>query len=256
MRVNGRIRRDGMTLVEVLTATAVVALLIGLLVPGLSSAREAARSAVCASNLRQMSLAATAYAMEGEERYPLAQWFEIGEGGSVSTAWDFTTEVVWGEGMTVKPGLLWGYLDDGAAEGALGVQQCPSFDGAANWLADPHTGYNYNTSYIGRGRGETQETPARLAEVGSPSATALFGDGGWAGGANKFMRSPIASAFDAGFSNSSRYAGTQAYRHSGGTMVAWCDGAVVRRVERWDEMAQVVDGTGFLGEENELYDLD
>ncbi|MCW5777096.1 MAG: prepilin-type N-terminal cleavage/methylation domain-containing protein [Phycisphaeraceae bacterium] len=56
--------RRGFTLVELLVVIAVVALLIGLLLPALAGAREAARGAVCLSNLRQMYLACRIYADE------------------------------------------------------------------------------------------------------------------------------------------------------------------------------------------------
>jgi len=54
-------RRRGFTMIELLTAAAVVGLLIALLLPALQSAREAARRAHCASNLRQLGIALHGY---------------------------------------------------------------------------------------------------------------------------------------------------------------------------------------------------
>jgi len=51
----------GLTLVELLVVVAVVASLIGMLLPALQAARESARVAWCGNNLRQVALAAVAY---------------------------------------------------------------------------------------------------------------------------------------------------------------------------------------------------
>ncbi|MFI4916790.1 MAG: type II secretion system protein, partial [Phycisphaerales bacterium JB060] len=54
--------RRGFTLIEVLVVTAVVGTLVGLMLPALSGARDVARGAVCASNVRQLGIAWTMYA--------------------------------------------------------------------------------------------------------------------------------------------------------------------------------------------------
>lgn len=61
------IGRSGFTLVELLVVIAVIALLIGVLLPALGGARAASQGAVSLSNMRQMATAWTTYAFDSRD---------------------------------------------------------------------------------------------------------------------------------------------------------------------------------------------
>ena len=245
------------TLVELLTVIAIIALLIALLMPAIKGVRDQARSVVCLSNLRQMVIAAAVYIEINETRYPTAYWNHAPEPNVfVNENWDYRVTIDWNTGgtKTITTGLLW------SGGVASRIQQCPVFKGSSNTIvAEPHTGYNYNTSYIGHGQGEAIPAPAKATLVRRPFKCALFGDGQWRAGANKFMRAPWPNPGDAGFFG--RYAGTQGFRHRRRTNVAFCDGHAESRESLHtdtspSEQQEIADGTGFLSADNSMYDLD
>jgi prepilin-type processing-associated H-X9-DG protein len=97
----------------------------------------------------------------------------------------------------------------------------------------------------------------RMKQIESPSKTAIFGDGQYKGGANKFMRAPFDSPGDESFNG--RTAGTQGFRHLGTTNVAFCDGHAESLAERFTETddfngaSNIGEGTGFLSPDNSMY---
>ncbi len=257
--------QKGFSLVETLVVVSTTALLLGMLLPSLQTARQQAQTTVCLSNLRQMATAAHSYSAAYDEHYPLA-YYNRQEGDVVrSYAWDFTTWKEWSgsNGTThVRTGLLW------MGQAVEKVQQCPTFKGTSNTAADPYTGYNYNTSYIGLIDTLSPVDSAKVTDVGRPAETALFGDGQCpTGGANKYMRAPFSHPGDTLLPDSARYAGAQGYRHMGRTNVAFCDG----HVGPWSKIFTKTDSTGkkildahngagdvqvgFLSADNSLYDL-
>lgn len=250
--------REGFTLVELLAVVGIVSLLIGLLLPAMGRARAQSKSVACQSNLRQMMLATQMYQQNNAGRFPLATYFVYRPPVRVEYNWDYIRTRDTSTGQTrIEPGTLWW------GNATSRVQQCPTFDGrSVGYTDDPHTGYNYNTSYVGREMtvsGQIPVPPARASQVRRPSQTAVFGDGQYSAGANKFMRSPFPTAGES--LTTGRWGGTQGFRHRGRTNVAFADGHVESQAERFTntlpfEMTKVGPGTGFLSPDNSMYDLE
>lgn len=63
--------RCGFTLVELLVVISIIALLIAILLPALASARKSALRVKCLSQIRQVYLGASLYAMDFKDTYPI-----------------------------------------------------------------------------------------------------------------------------------------------------------------------------------------
>ncbi|MEM7682154.1 MAG: prepilin-type N-terminal cleavage/methylation domain-containing protein [Planctomycetota bacterium] len=111
-------RTHAFTLIELLVVIAIIALLIGILLPVLSSAREAARTTVCQSSMRQTGIAFQAYS---EDNGGLLPW------GYVDFAVDADNATDW---MTTISGYITGtegdYAGLDAGEENSSIYVCPS----------------------------------------------------------------------------------------------------------------------------------
>ncbi|MHC5000810.1 MAG: prepilin-type N-terminal cleavage/methylation domain-containing protein [Planctomycetota bacterium] len=256
--------KKGFTLIELLVVIGIIALLASILMPALAKARQQGKSAICRSNLHQVFVAAQCYAMNNDDYYPPAYLPDPDPMDSLmmNPAWDFVSIKDWDTGtLSVEPGILW--------EGEMidEIQQCPSFKGQPN-AQQVFSGYNYNVSFIGYGQGlggPSDKKTARASEVSNGALNAIFGDGQYYDGGNKYMRSPFPHDDD---QFSARAAGTQGYRHSNKTNVAWCDGHVSSQKEIYTEtipsqqelilqynLENPNNKVGFLSPDNSSYDL-
>ncbi|HEY4328205.1 MAG TPA: type II secretion system protein [Phycisphaerae bacterium] len=244
-----RCLRRAFTLIEILVVVAIVGILVAILLPSLSSAKERANAAKCLSNLHHLAEAAGGYTIDFAGSYPIAQ--------DGKNNWDITSIFDPSIGKSVSTGGILYRFDSTT----LKIFMCPDYVIASDPSA-LFTGYNYNTSFIGHGVGEAIVAPATLLQVTHPTTTALFGDGQQSG-PDKFMRAPamcnpLVDGGDAVGENT-RAAGTQGYRHLGRTNVAWADG----HTEAWSSCTTqtspsnlpTAPKTGFLSADNSLYGI-
>ena len=237
-------RSHGFTLFELAAVFGLVSLLVALSVPAVRAMREAAADAKCKSNLREMALAAIAYAEEHRGAFPPAM-------RGFDDCWDFRrTRDGW------KPGEMWAY-----ASVPDSVLACPKCYGESdNYAGVGFTGYNYNTSFAGREDYGGGKSGMRLTlrRVRNPSRMALFGDAGYGDpeSMNTFMRAPRVLRGYESSGSGIRKSGTQSFRHFGRSNVSFADGHVESLRQPYDISGNPrpqAGRTGFLSKGNALY---
>ena len=84
--------KQGFTLLELLVVVAVIGLLLAILLPALSAASEAGRSAICGANLNQLGQGALAYSQENDHLLP---WYPVASRRPEGSQW-WVTQVARG----------------------------------------------------------------------------------------------------------------------------------------------------------------
>jgi prepilin-type N-terminal cleavage/methylation domain-containing protein len=134
----GRLRRSGVraggfTLIELLVVIAIIALLIGILLPAIGRARDSARSVVCLSNMRQLSLAHHIYGHDHDDRFVDAALPHGSLAGDIRKAWLVQLRDYAEGSVSVRSPLdrsRWWGIDDGGDDPGAGVA------GLLAWFAE------------------------------------------------------------------------------------------------------------------------
>ena len=168
------------TLIELLVVIAIIAILAAILFPVFAQAREKAREASCASNLKQIGLAALMYDEDNDSTWMPAQYqitsnlfqYWYGQGDPNDHSND-----------NIAAGLLQPYMK------SIQIGMCPSWNGVRKF--GPGNGYGYNWGFIGGSiyvpsspYYEFAEWPALGpaaidAQLNAPSNTVIFADAGY-----------------------------------------------------------------------------
>jgi prepilin-type N-terminal cleavage/methylation domain-containing protein len=131
--------RSAFTLIELLVVIAIIALLVSILTPYLTKAREIARRAVCMSNLRNIATAAHGFANTHSNRFPGGA-LDIGGGNGVG--WVDILNAEWYR-STVIADFFWRWPLPSSSKSCL---MCPD---TRPWPGRSSTPYQYDSDAAG-----------------------------------------------------------------------------------------------------------
>jgi len=199
-----RRRPTAFTLIELLAVIAILALLIGILVPSLSSARRQANANVCLSKLKGIATAFAVYLNENKDHFPPMRLKKLyptateeyhNEYMAKSPRWQWFLQTESGPVIDPKPiqrgqNRPWGDNQPGLEKLSMtmtsDVFTCPALDDEDYAKNIRNGAYGYNYQYLGNTR--QQSDPNRwdnfsvpMHRIKAPASTVLVADSRGAG---------------------------------------------------------------------------
>lgn len=147
-------KQNGFTLIELLVVISIIALLIGILLPALSGARETAQMVSCQSNQRQVGLLLWNYASDWNDYWPPY--------ADPSTVW---------VGRMYKHSFGATYVMSSAEP--INIFYCPTMSGLGYNIATKATGY-YLTNYVVNASNSAFWGGAPIGYYNKPEKTSKF----------------------------------------------------------------------------------
>ena len=236
------LRPGGFTLIELLVVVAIISLLVSILLPSLSAAREKARRIKCAGNVKQMVLAMTMYSDEYNGYYPAL----LMAGNLLNANWSTWHQLLEPYLQTLKvkdcPTLnLHSGINVGTASfiTAYGLNYCGwAWMSAQAWRPnDPRAGFGFVVPGNPRNNGDNPRGGcARDSIISDPSNFIMLGDSN-----DSDLVTLATSNFTYGILGAPTVYGTQQnpldmpWRHDDGANIGFTDGHV-----KWYESAELM----------------
>ena len=216
------------SLVELLVVVAVIAILAGLLLPALNSARQTAQQIKCTGSMKQIGTAAHLYAGQNDDWNMPSAFNASGNGSTAAGGTRFTTNREFLELLHIKANL-YGYWDRGFVCSSVPESADPNFQDYKLATNAYGIAYRGGTVYpeMNGFSSSSEATIFSRKKVLTPSRKILILETSRGGIANEARRDPAAAnAWWATHDNAS--ASHNAYRHKNDTAlnVLWFDGHV------------------------------